>query len=159
MALVALAYCSPARGEPEIWTVFTCCSHHFDDSHPSDYEQRNVGIGGEVGTKNLRAVGGVYRNSRRVNSVYFGGAGTVPLKRLDASTIRVGTALVLVSGYEKVDGNGRPSAELRNQPAGGLILVGAWEGPRLGLNLLFVPKVNDNPGVVALQLKYRWRGE
>ncbi len=140
VVMVALSFCSAVKAG-ETWAVVSCCSYHFDSAAPRDYEQLNLGLGVEHGTKALRVLGGVYRNSERADSVYFGGSATAPV-----GPVKLGAALVIVSGYERSG----------PEPVKGLVLVGAWEGRRIGVNLLYIPKDGEDVAVIALQFKFRF---
>ena len=56
----------------ESWFVLSCCSWHSEHGGKNPPRQINPGMGFEYGTKNLRALGGGFINSKSRDSGYIG---------------------------------------------------------------------------------------
>lgn len=140
------AAASSAIGEERCnWASATIGSKHFGGEPGKDYNERNWGLGGEhcLGTVlgiPVRGAAGFFRNSKRIDSFYWGGSATF----FRAGPVHAGIAAMLVSGYE-ID------------PIKAVFPVLAIEGERIGVNLSYFPKTSDNVAAVGLQLKWRWR--
>lgn len=147
-AIIAAAVLAEARADDRCtWLVVTVASQHFSSTRDRkgrepDYEESNWGLGGEqcLLGEDVRAVGGFYRNSNRVDSVYFG-ASWVPLRYKIASA---GFAFLMVSGYQV-------------EPVKAPVPVLMLEGKHVGVNLSYVPRTRYNDEVAGLQVKWRWR--
>ena len=126
----------------DTWIVGTVASIHYNAD--KKYEERNYGVGIEQDlAENWRAAAGVYRNSNRRDSLYFG-LGWHPLKW---GNWKLGAAFLLVGGYETPD---RPELVKAAFP------VLTYEQDRWGANVAFIPQVKDNPGLVGFQIKFKW---
>lgn len=122
------------------WMTSTLASYHFD--RPNDYEERNLGVGFEYVCGDWRGVGGFFRNSHRETSLYAGAA-WMP----DALTwreLRAGLFAGFFTGY----------SDIPLLPAAAI--VGAWEGRRHGLDLLWFPPYEENKGLLVLRLKRKF---
>jgi hypothetical protein len=139
---VALLFIPLAAIAGETWFVGTLASYHYTGS--GDYEQRNWGFGIEQRlTDSFAVAGGVYRNSHRRDSLYFGAA-WAPLK---FGLVSLGIAALLVGGYETVE---EPELVKAIFPVVSIDYHG------LGLNIPIVPPTNSNAGAIGLQVKWRW---
>jgi hypothetical protein len=122
------------------WWVASIASHHYGPGSSKNYEQRNYGLGCERQiSEKVRLVGGFYRNSLRIDSTYVGAVWT-PWR---LGPVRLGTAAILVSGYEV-------------EPIKAVFPVASIEGRHAGVNLLLVPPTSSNVGAIGLQLKARF---
>lgn len=127
----------------ETWIVGTVASYHTSGDRDK-YEQQNWGLGIEQRmTEAFGIVGGVYRNSHRRDSLYFGMA-WAPLK---LGFVRLGAAAMLVGGYESKDNDELLKA---------VFPVVSIEYHGFGVNIPIVPKTKYNEGVIGLQLKMRF---
>ncbi len=144
-ALVAAAVLIEAHAEPCAWAVMTVASKHIGAAPGSNYNEQNWGLGAEhcvatvLGVE-LRGAAGFFRNSKRIDSFYFGGSATL----FELGPVKAGIAVLQVSGYD-ID------------PVTGVLPVLAIEGRRLGANVSYLPPHGKNVGAVGLQLKFRWR--
>jgi hypothetical protein len=130
----------PAWGET--WIVGTVASWHY--SSDKEYEQQNWGAGIEQSLfGNVRAVGGMYRNSNRRDSLYVG----LAWSPLHYGNLRLGTAALLVSGYETAK-----DPELVKA----IFPVISWEGEKFGINIPVIPSTSKNAGAIGLQIKVRF---
>lgn len=142
--LAALLLALSAAAHAQTWLTASLGSYHFARK---DYCEVNPGVGFEHAiAADLRFIAGSYQNSYCRASSYLG-ASYVPL-RLGAW--RAGAALLAVTGYE-VD---------RKTKKDKLIIVPlptlAYEGARLGVNLVMLPPREDFKGGIGLQLKVRF---
>lgn len=133
----------------DTWIVGSVASHHFDDSRPRDYEQRNWGLGVEHELlQDLDFVAGFYRNSIRRTSKYIGFAWSpLILARGELGEVKLGTAAIRIDGYG-------PKAMFAAFPVLGFEKrIG---GAGIGINIPYAPKTKRNIAVAALQLKVLW---
>ena len=126
-------------------------SYHFGDEDEflapgESFNQENWGGGLELQWKPRHAVSaGYYRNSVDEDSLYALYHYT-PLQF--GRFVRVGGAVGAVTGYPGYNDGGLA-------PAGGL--VAKIEGDRVGVNVIYLPKIQDiTPNTVALQFKLRF---
>lgn len=132
-----------AKAVAETWAVVTVASWHY--ASEKDYEENNYGLGFEHPvSENLRLASGVYRNSHRRDSLYFGLA-WAPLR---FENWRGGLAAMLVGGYET-----KENQELLKA----LFPVISYEEKRFGINIPLIPETKYNAGLVALQLKWKFQ--
>lgn len=127
------------------WLVLNGASHHFERN---GQEERNYGLGLERHySERWTGSAGIYRNSSGDASVYLASAYT-PWRAYGA---RWGVLGGLVTGYEGKDKGQRRSDQDALTPAilGGF--TAAWEGGRIGLNLIFIPAAG---GVLFAQVKF-----
>lgn len=128
----------------ETWFVGTLASYHYNTD--KKYNQQNWGVGIEQGlTEHFRIVAGGYRNSNRRDSMYFGAA-WAPIQIY--GPVRLGVAAMYVGGYET-------SKDTE-------VLKGAFpfltvEFKDWGINVPVIPPISSSsPGLIALQVKYRF---
>lgn len=140
-----------ARSSPEWWGNLNLVSYHFGDEDEflapgQSFNQENWGGGLELQWKPRHAVSaGYYRNSVDEDSLYALYHYT-PLQF--GRFVRVGGAVGAVTGYPGYNDGGLA-------PAGGL--VAKIEGDRVGVNVIYLPKIQDiTPNTVALQFKLRF---
>ena len=128
----------------ETWFVGTVASYHTSGDRDK-YEQQNWGLGIEQRlTDSFGIVGGVYRNSHRRDSLYFGAA-WAPLK---LGFVRLGAAAMLVGGYETKENDELLKA---------VFPVVSIEHNGFGINIPIVPPTKYNAGVIGLQVKWRFQ--
>jgi hypothetical protein len=119
-------------------------SFHFE--RDKNLNNVNTGLGIEVPLSNTYAfTAGVFKNSNRATSHYVG----LYVMPFDIGPFKAGA---VVGGF-----NGYPNANQGGWfPA--LIPVIALEGQQLGMNVSFVPTVqNQLHGAISFQLKYRFK--
>jgi hypothetical protein len=119
-------------------------SFHFE--RDKNLNNVNTGLGIEVPLSNTYAfTAGVFENSNRATSHYVG----LYVMPFDIGPFKAGA---VVGGF-----NGYPNANQGGWfPA--LIPVIALEGQQLGMNVSFVPTVqNQLHGAISFQLKYRFK--
>jgi hypothetical protein len=139
------------RPPPQWWGNLNLASHHFGDEDdflaPGErFNEFNPGIGVEVQWQPRHAVAaGYFRNSLDENSLYALYQYT-PLRL--GRHVRVGGMLGVVTGYPGHNDGGVA-------PGGGLIAK--IEGERIGVNLIYLPYIDDvTPNTLALQFKLRF---
>ena len=126
----------------ETWITATLASKHINAE--SKQEEANWGVGIEQGmAKNWRAVAGMYRNSNRRDSLYFG----LSWHPLRLGEWRIGAVGMFVGGYE---------TPKHQELVKAVIPVITYEGKRWGLNVPIVPATKDNAGAIGLQAKWKW---
>ena len=126
----------------DTWVTATVASLHYGADR--SYEQQNWGVGIEQDlAKDWRAIAGHYRNSNRRDSLYFGASWT-PMRWGNFGS---GMAMMLVGGYETTK---RPELVKAAFP------FFSYESKGWGLNVPIIPKYQDNPGVIAIQIKFKW---
>lgn len=123
-------------GKAETWMVVNGLAQHLDhNSYCNNHITKGFGI--EHSGWSL----GIYDNSNCNLSAYVAKS-WLPLA---VGSVRIGAIAGAVSGYANVP-----------LPAAGL--VATYERERWGTNLVFIPPFADSsPGVLWLQLKFRWR--
>jgi hypothetical protein len=127
-------------------TWFNPGFYSFHVERDKNLNNVNTGLGIEVPLSNTYAfTAGVFENSNRATSHYVG-LYVMPFE------IRPFKAGAVVGGF-----NGYPNANQGGWfPA--LIPVIALEGQQLGMNVSFVPTVQDQlHGAISFQLKYRFK--
>ena len=141
---------SPFRAPPEWWVDVNVASHHFERADeylgPGEhFNQNNYGAGVEVQWQPRHAASaGYYRNSVDEDSWYALYHYT-PLSL--GEHVRVGGMVGLVSGYPGYN---------HGDPAPAAALVAKMEYRRVGLNLVYLPRVpGSTPNTLGLQLKFR----
>lgn len=154
IALLLLAAAGTVRAQdaPQWWGNVNLVSYHLDDAEDflgpgEDFNQENWGAGVEVQWQPRHAVSaGYYRNSVDEDSVYALYHYT-PLQL--GRFVRVGGMAGVVTGYPGYNDGGIA-------PAGGL--VAKIEGARVGVNLIYLPRISDvTPNTLGLQFKLRLR--
>jgi hypothetical protein len=139
LAIAVIVGSCSAPAAAETWLTSTITSYH--SRCPSCYNQRNFGLGGEVGyTKHSRLVFGYYENSQYHTSVY-GGLNYSPWQWGPA---RFGATFGLVTGYEW-------------RPIVPMIVPGVQiEGKTAGLNIGALASKHTGL-VLGLQLKLKFK--
>jgi hypothetical protein len=139
-----------ARAAPEWWGNVNLVSYHLGDEDEflaagESFNQENWGAGVELQWQPRHAASaGYYRNSVDEDSWYALYHYT-PLQL--GRHLRVGGMAGVVTGYPGYNDGGIA-------PAGGL--VAKLEGDRVGMNLIYLPKIsNITPNTLALQFKLR----
>lgn len=125
----------------ESWLTMPAYSWHFSgrEDGKGSYETMNTGLGLEhVVTPSFRVAAGIYRNSVRRDSGYFG-VGYLPLQ---LGPVRIGASAGVVSGYTS---NLLPV----------LVPTLTIEGKQFGVNLLVVPPAEGSPSVIGVVLKFK----
>lgn len=145
VALVAAAALIEARAESKaVFITVPIASWHAERQREKGkgmYNQENWGLGLEYAySEKLRLGAGIYRNSLRQDTGYFGVA-YFPLY-LQSANLRLGSSVGVVSGYTS---NLMPIA----------VPTAAMEWKRFGVNALFVPPYDGNPAGVGIQIKFR----
>ena len=126
----------------ETWITASVLSIHYGTD--KKYESQNWGVGIEQDlSANWRAIAGHYRNSNRRDSLYFGASWTAARWGNFSS----GIAMMLVGGYETTK---------RPELIKAAIPFFSYEKEGWGINVPIIPKYQDNPGVIALQVKWKW---
>lgn len=153
LILAVPAGLAQAQGGPsprEWWGNINIGSRHFGSEDEflgpgESFNEFNPGIGVEVQWQPRHALtAGYFRNSVDENSLYALYHYT-PLQL--GRYLRVGGLVGAVTGYPGYNGGGIA-------PAGGL--VAKIEGKRIGVNLIFLPEINDvTPNTLGLQFKWR----
>ncbi len=156
MLLLALASAgstaaAQTRPDPQWWGNLNLASRHFSSEQeflrPGDrFNEFNPGIGVEVQWQPRHAVAvGFYRNSVDEISLYALYHYT-PLQL--GQYVRVGGMVGLITGYPGFNDGGIA-------PGGGFIAK--VEGDRWGLNLIYLPEINNiTPNTLGLQVKRRF---
>lgn len=122
--------------------VATVASHHYGTD--KKYEQGNYGIGLEHDiAKDWRAISGMYRNSNRRDSIYFGVSWTGYRYR----GFGVGVAAMMVGGYET------PKNQELVKAAFPFL---SYEAKGWGVNVPIIPATGSTPGVIGLQIKVKF---
>lgn len=120
-----------------MWLVLTCCAYHFQ---VRDLNEVNPGLGLEVPYREVRLVGGEYRNSFERTSWYAGATWT-PLR---AGPVRAGLIGGAITGYTR-------------HPVLPMVLPTVQlEGDRVGANVFYAPRIKDGSSVVGLQVKLKF---
>lgn len=119
-------------------------SYHFE--RDKNLNNVNTGLGIEVPLTNVYAVtAGVFENSDRATSHYVG----LYVMPFDIGPFKAGAVVGGFNGYPNANHGGWFPA---------IIPVVALEGRQLGLNVSFVPTVQDKlHGAISFQLKYRFK--
>ena len=126
----------------ETWITATVASLHYGAE--KSYEEQNWGVGIKQDlAKDWRAIAGHYWNSNRRHSLYFGASWT-PMRWGNFGS---GVAMMLVGGYE---------TQKRPELVKAAFPFFSYESKGWGLNVPIIPKYQDNPGVIAIQIKFRW---
>ena len=119
-------------------------SYHFE--RDKNLNNVNTGLGIEVPLTDVYSVtAGVFENSDRATSHYLG----LYVMPFDIGPFKAGAVVGGFNGYPNANHGGWFPA---------IIPVVALEGRQLGLNVSFVPTVQDKlHGAVSFQLKYRFK--
>ena len=138
--ILAAAFASSAQAG--VWVNPGFYSYHFDTS--KNLNNHNQGLGVEVEVSDSYSLtAGVFENSDRATSRYLG-AYVMPYR---SGALKAGLAVGVFNGYPQMrEGRWFPAA----------IPTLAIEGPRVGLNVSFVPKVGDHvQSALAFQIKFK----
>ena len=126
----------------ETWVTATLASKHINAE--TKQEEANWGVGIEQDmARNWRTVAGMYRNSNRRDSLYFG-LSWHPLK---VGNWRLGAVGMFVGGYE---------TQKHQELVKAVIPVITYERKGWGMNIPIVPATKDNAGAIGLQVKFLW---
>ena len=137
----------PAAGIAETWIVGSIGSYHLERG--KHYCEFNPGIGIEHDiSENSRAVIGQYNNSFCLPSAYLG----VNYSPLSFGNFKLGTAFILVSGYDEGIKKKNQEQDILFAPLG----VISYERGKYGANLVMVPPHGDFKGALGLQLKFKF---
>ena len=125
----------------DVWINPGFYSHHFDTSKNLNNNNHGLGIEASI-SKNYSLTAGVFQNSDRATSHYVG-AYVMPFQ---VGALKAGAAVGVFDGYPKMrDGGWFPA----------VIPTMAIEGPRVGLNVSFIPKIGDRVNsALVFQLKF-----
>jgi hypothetical protein len=128
----------------EVWVNPGFYSHHFNTE--LNLNNNNHGLGVEVSiTDTYSLTAGVFENSDRATSHYVG----LYIMPFDIGPFKAGAVVGGFNGYPNANHGGWFPA---------IIPVVALEGRQLGLNVSFVPTVQDKlHGAISFQLKYRFK--
>jgi hypothetical protein len=140
--LLALLLVTAPVAWADIWVNPGFYSHHFDKS--KNLNNNNAGFGVEATiTPVYSLTAGVFKNSERASSHYIG-AYVMPFQ---VGSVKAGAAVGVFDGYPQKNQGGWFAA---------VVPTMAIEGPRVGLNISFVPKVGDSVNsALAFQLKFK----
>ena len=131
----------------ETFLVGSVMSFHFQRG--KNYCEFNPGIGIEHDiAKNTRAVIGQYNNSFCLPSAYLG----VHYSPISYGNFRLGTAFILVSGYDDGIKKKNEQQDILFAPLG----VISYEVGKYGLNLVMVPPHGGFRGAIGVQAKVRF---
>lgn len=140
LCIIVLMFILETHARAETWLVGSGVSYHFRDS--DNHNQRNWGIGFEHDLAyRVRLVAGEYENSLYRTSLYSGIAWT-PWR---ASDFYFGITGGIVTGYD---------TKYAAVPL--IVPTVNWERNFLGANLFAAPHVKDAPGVIGLQVKFKF---
>ena len=137
MAIVAAAPAALA----DIWINPGFYSHHFDKS--KNLNDNNRGFGVEASVNSTYSItAGMFENSNRETSHYIG-AYVMPFQR---GAFKAGAAVGAFDGYPNMRDGGWFAA---------LIPTVSIEGRRLGLNVMYTPKIDNKVhSALSFQIKY-----
>ena len=137
LCVIVLMVILDTHAKADTWVVGSVTSYHFDSA---GHNQRNYGIGVEqVLNERWSLMAGEYRNSNYRTSVYAG----VAWRPLRAGDFHFGFAGGAISGYLK-------------HPVPMVVPTASWEHEQFGANVFFAPHVKDAPGVIGLQVKFKF---
>ena len=125
----------------DVWINPGFYSHHFDTSKNLNNNNHGFGVEATI-SKTYSLTAGVFENSDRQTSHYVG-AYVMPFQR---GAVKAGVAVGAFNGYPKMrDGGWFPAA----------LPVMAIEGPRVGLNISYTPKIGDKVNsALSFQVKF-----
>jgi len=144
LAAVALMPMAHAVDLERAWINPGFYSYHFErDKHLNNV---NTGLGIELPlTEDYSVTAGVFENSDRATSHYLG----LYVMPFQLGPFKAGAVVGGFNGYPNANHGGWFPA---------VIPVVALEGRQLGLNVSFVPTVQDKlHGAISFQLKYRFK--
>jgi hypothetical protein len=142
-ALLLLALMAPAGAHSgELWFNVGSLAYHFRNA--PGYNNVNYGFGVEYQfNKKHLVIVGTFRNSINNQSEYIIYAWT-PLQLFNRT--RAGIAAAVANGYEPHPG----------QPQAGAAPTVIFETRHVGLNFIALPKIKHEPGLIAMQIKFRF---
>jgi hypothetical protein len=125
----------------DVWVSPGFYSHHFDTSKNLNNNNHGFGIEATV-SKTYSLTAGVFQNSDRATSHYVG-AYILPFQ---VGALKAGAAVGAFDGYPQMrDGGWFPA----------VVPTMAIEGPRLGMNVSFIPKIGERVhSALAFQIKF-----
>jgi hypothetical protein len=148
---LACGHAAAQAAPPQWWGNLNLGSYHFVDEGEflapgESFREFNPGVGAELQWRPRHALAaGYFRNSVDEDSLYALYHYT-PLQL--GRFVRVGGMLGVVTGYPGYNDGGLA-------PAGGLIAK--VEGDRIGINLVYLPEINNAvPHTLGLQFKLRF---
>jgi hypothetical protein len=137
LVVIVLMFILDTHAKADTWGVASVTSYHFDDGN---HNQKNLGVGLEQTiNEDWSVMAGEYKNSMYRTSVYAG----VVWKPLRLGDFHFGFAGGAITGY-------------LSHPVPLAVPTMSWEHQRIGANLFFAPHVKDAPGVLGLQLKFKF---
>lgn len=141
LALALIVACAAPVALADVWVNPGFYSHHFDTS--KNLNNNNHGLGIEVTMNNTYSLtAGVFENSDRQTSHYVG-AYVMPFQM---GALKAGAAVGAFDGYPKMREGGWFPA---------VVPTLAIEGPRLGLNISYIPKISDRVNsALSFQVKF-----
>ena len=144
LAAVALLPAAHAVDLARTWINPGFYSYHFE--RDKNLNNVNTGLGIEVPLTDVYSVtAGVFENRDRATSHYVG----LYVMPFDIGPFKAGAVIGGFNGYPNANHGGWFPA---------IIPVVALEGRQLGLNVSFVPTVQDKlHGAISFQLKYRFK--
>ena len=125
----------------DIWINPGFYSHHFDKSKNLNNNNHGLGVEATI-TETYSLTAGVFENSDRATSHYIG-AYVMPFKM---GALKAGAAVGVFDGYPKMHEGGWFPA---------VVPTLAIEGPRVGLNISYIPKIGDRVNsALSFQVKF-----
>jgi hypothetical protein len=144
LAVAAVLPAAQAVDWARTWVNPGFYSYHFE--RDKNLNNVNTGLGIEVPLSDMYSLtAGVFENSDRATSHYVG----LYVMPFDIGPFKAGAVVGGFNGYPNANHGGWFPA---------IIPVVALEGRQLGLNVSFVPTVQDKlHGAISFQLKYRFK--
>ena len=141
LLLVVITACFASAALADVWVSPGFYSHHFDTSKDLNNNNHGFGIEATV-SKTYSLTAGVFQNSDRARSHYVG-AYILPFQ---VGALKAGAAVGVFDGYPQMrDGGWFPA----------VVPTMAIEGPRLGMNISFIPKIGEQvQSALAFQIKF-----
>jgi hypothetical protein len=140
--LLALAVVAAAPAAwADVWINPGFYSHHFDKSKELNNNNHGFGVEASI-NKTYSLTAGVFENSNRATSHYIG-AYVMPFQ---IGAFKAGAAVGAFDGYPNMRNGGWFPA---------IVPTMAIEGRRVGLNISYIPKVDDRlNSALSFQVKF-----
>jgi len=140
--LLALAVVAAAPAAwADVWINPGFYSHHFDKSKELNNNNHGFGVEASI-NKTYSLTAGVFENSNRATSHYIG-AYVMPFQM---GAFKAGAAVGSFDGYPNMRNGGWFPA---------IVPTMAIEGRRVGLNISYIPKVDDRlNSALSFQVKF-----